>query len=247
VARAAVRRRLTGPLPWRVAYLVAARAETPTSRTLVLQVDGWPGHRPGQHVDLRLTAEDCYSVQRGYSVASAPDGERIELTVQLLADGEVSPFLVHDYAIGDPVELRGPIGGWFVWDPADSQPVLLIGGGSGIVPLIAILRTRRAVGSSTPFRLLYSVRTPDDVYYRDELTGNDDVETTILYTRSAPGDSTRLAGRLTADDIGGWRDTHPRAYICGPTGFVEAASRLLVTLHYAARHIRTERFGPGGD
>ncbi|MGE5720183.1 MAG: FAD-binding oxidoreductase [Nocardioidaceae bacterium] len=169
MARAAVRRRLNAPLPWAAARLVDARLETPTARTLVLHVPDWPGHLPGQHVDVRLTAEDSYSARRSYSIASAPDCDRIELTVQLLPDGEVSSFLVHDFAVGDPVELRGPLGGWFVWDPDDHRPVLLVGGGSGVVPLMAMLRTQRRTSSKASFRLVYSVRTPADVFYRNEL------------------------------------------------------------------------------
>src|SRR5437763_3637146 len=154
MARAAVLGRLT----WRVATVVAVRDETASARTLVLDVPGWPGHRAGQHVDVRLTAPDGYSAQRSYSIASAPGGSAVELTVQRLADGEVSPYLTQTLAAGDPLELRGPVGGWFVWDPAMTAPVLLVGGGSGVVPLMAMIRTRATSGSSAPFRLVYSVR-----------------------------------------------------------------------------------------
>jgi len=232
------------PLPWRVAHLADAREETATARTLVLQVDGWPGHLPGQHVDVRLTAEDGYSTQRSYSIASAADGETIELTVQLLPDGEVSSFLVQDYKIGDPIELRGPVGGWFVWNPDDTQRVLLIGGGSGVVPLMSMVRARRYAGSDAPFRLLYSARTPADVLYRDELSREDDI--TLIYTRAAPTGFVRPPARLTRLDLPLMVRPQPRIYVCGPTGFVEAVSGLLIDLGYDAMNIRTERFGPSG-
>ena len=236
--------RPAAPLPWHVARLVESRDESATARTLVLQVDGWPGHLAGQHVDVRLTAEDGYSTQRSYSIASAANGDSVELTVQLLPDGEVSSFLVQDYKIGDPIELRGPVGGWFVWHPADEQRVLLIGGGSGVVPLVAMLRARRAASSSAPFRLLYSVRTPDDVLYGDELAQEEDV--TLIYTRTAPTGFARAAGRLDASDLPALLHPQPRVYVCGPTGFVEAVSDLLVLQGYDASNIRTERFGPSG-
>ncbi len=247
MARAAVRRRLTGPLPWRTAELVAARDETATARTLVLRVEGWPGHRPGQHVDVRLTADDGYTAQRSYSIASAPDNDVLELTVQLLPDGEVSPFLAHDYAVGDPIELRGPVGGWFVWDAADAEPVLLVGGGSGVVPLMAMVRARRTASGTAPFRLLYSVRTPADVFYRDELSQPDDgLDVTVLYTRQTPEAWPRPPHRLSRDDLGKAVDPGTRVYACGPTGFVEAAAGLLVELGHDEHQIRTERFGPSG-
>jgi len=169
VARAAVPGRLTGRLAWREARLAERWDETPTARTLVLAVPGWPGHLAGQHVDVRLTAADGYTAQRSYSVAAPADGELVTLTVQRLDDGEVSPFLAGSYALGDPVEVRGPVGGWFVWRPADAEPVLLVAGGSGVVPLMAMIRARRAAGSTAPFRLLYSVRSPADRFYRSEL------------------------------------------------------------------------------
>jgi ferredoxin-NADP reductase len=244
VARAAIRGRLAAPLPWRVARLVDSRDESATARTLVLQVDGWPGHLAGQHVDVRLTAEDGYSTQRSYSIASAENGDTLELTVQLLPDGEVSSYLVQDYKVGDPIELRGPVGGWFVWHPDDEQRVLLVGGGSGVVPLMAMLRARRSAGSSASFRLLYSVRTPDDVLYGDELAREHDV--TFVYTRTAPAGHARPAGRLSTADLPALLLPQPRVYVCGPTGFVEAVSQRLVDMGYDALNIRTERFGPSG-
>jgi ferredoxin-NADP reductase len=186
VARAAV----PGRLNWLVATLGAARDETPTARTLVLDVPGWPGHLAGQHVDVKLTAEDGYSAQRSYSIASAPDGARLELTVQRIADGEVSPYLTEVLAPGDPLELRGPIGGWFVWHPRATAPLLLVAGGSGIVPLMAMLRAHAAAKSAVPLRLIYSVRTPADAIYAPELAERSvasRLEVTYLYTRPAPG------------------------------------------------------------
>ncbi len=220
------------------------------ARTLVFEVPGWPGHLGGQHVDMRLTAEDGYSTQRSYSIASAPGGERLELTVQRVADGEVSPYLLDELRVGDRIELRGPVGGWFVWRPEQTEPVLLVAGGSGIVPLMAMIRARRAAGSRAPFRLIYSVRTPEDRIYLPELRRADGgVEPAFLYTRRAPEGWSRPPGRLTAEDLTrlGWPvDFAPAVYVCGPTGFVEHAADLLVGLGHDPRRIRTERFGPSG-
>ena len=165
MARAAVLGRLT----WQVGTVAAVRDETPTARTIALDVPDWPGHLAGQHVDVRLTAPDGYSAQRSYSIASAPGGPRVELTVQRLADGEVSPYLAEVLSVGDPLELRGPIGGWFVWDPEDPGRCCWSAGGSGVVPLMAMVRTRRAAGSRAPFRLVYSARSPQSALYTDEL------------------------------------------------------------------------------
>jgi ferredoxin-NADP reductase len=240
-------------LQWQVARLSGVRDETPTARTLELEVDGWPGHLPGQHVDVRLTAEDGYSVQRSYSLAAPADGERIELTVQRVPDGEVSPFLVADYRLGDPIEVRGPVGGWFVWQPGEPDPVLLVAGGSGIVPLMAMLRERRAARSRVPFRLVYSVRTPSEIYYADELRRRDrddpGLDVTVVHTRTAPDGSARPPGRLTAAELAaaGWpAELRPRCYVCGPTGFVEAVAAMLVAAGHPEEQIRTERFGPTG-
>ena len=250
MARAAVSGRLTGRLLWRAATLAQRREEAPSACTLVFDLPDWPGHLAGQHVDVRLTAEDGYRAQRSYSLASAPQGERIELTVQRVADGEVSPYLTGGLQVGDRVEIRGPVGGWFVWRAQDTAPVLLVAGGSGIVPLMAMIRTRRAAGSGVPFRLVYSVRTPADGYYRPELGRPDPgLEIACLYTRSAPPGWPRPPGRLTRADLtaDGWapRDA-PACYVCGPTGFVEAAADLLVAIGHHAARIRTERFGPTG-
>jgi ferredoxin-NADP reductase len=239
VARAAVSRRLT----WRVGRLVEARTETPTARTLVLDVAGWPGHLAGQHVDVRLTAPDGYSTQRSYSLAAPADGDRVSLTVQRIDDGEVSPYLTDVFSVGDPVELRGPVGGWFVWRPADTAPVLLVAGGSGLVPLMAMLRARAEARSRVPFRLVYSVRTRADALYADELRtrARDDhgLDVTYVYTRE--GD--RRVGVATLNTHGWPAALEPTCYVCGPTGFVEAASDILVALGHDARRIRTERFG----
>jgi ferredoxin-NADP reductase len=254
MARAAVPGRLTGRLAWRVARLVDHRDETPTARTLVLAVPGWPGHLPGQHVDVRLTAADGYTTQRSYSIASATGGDdRLELTVQRVSDGEVSPYLTGTYAIGDPVEVRGPVGGWFVWRPTGGGPVLLVGGGSGIVPLMAMIRARAAAASRAPFRLLYSARTPQDVYYAEELrarTRSDaGLAVTVAYSRRVPPGHPRPPGRLGPADLrqAGWpADQAPACFVCGPTGFVETVADTLVSLGHDPGTIRTERFGPSG-
>ncbi|WP_433209205.1 ferredoxin reductase [Dactylosporangium sp. CS-047395] len=235
MARAAVPGRLT----WRKAILKAVRQETPTARTLVFDVDGgWPGHLAGQHVDVRLTAEDGYQAQRSYSIASA-DG--LEITVQRLDGGEVSPYLSETYDISWPVEVRGPIGGWFVWRATDPSPVQLIAGGSGIVPLMAMIRAR--AGLRTPFKLLYSVRTPEDTIYADELRqrARDDAGLDVQYIY------TRVRGkRIGLADVNThtWpNDFQPSVFVCGPTGFVETTADLLVALGHDPQRIRTERYG----
>jgi ferredoxin-NADP reductase len=244
MARAAIPRRLT----WHVATLAESRAETATARTLVFQVPGWPGHLAGQHVDVRLTAADGYSTQRSYSLAAPADGDRLELTVQNVADGEVSPYLTEGLSPGDPVELRGPVGGWFVWRPSAPAPVLLVAGGSGIVPLMAMVRARRQAGARTPFRLVYSVRTPAELFYAEELRRTEPgLDVTLIYTREAPGGWSRPPGRLTGADLDtDHRQAEPDCFVCGPTGFVEAAAGILLTLGHDARRIKTERFGPSG-
>jgi ferredoxin-NADP reductase len=241
-----------------VGTVAAVRDETATARTIVLGVPGWPGHQAGQHVDVRLTAPDGYSAQRSYSIASASGGSVaggtpvVELTVQRLADGEVSPYLTQTLAVGYPLELRGPIGGWFVWDPA-AAPVLLVAGGSGVVPLMAMIRARAAAGNQAPFRLIYSVRDPGAVFYADELAEReraaDGLQVRYLYTRSAPAGDAQPAGRISSAVIGsaGWPpERRPAVFVCGPTGFVEAAADLLVRAGHDPRAIKTERFGPSG-
>jgi ferredoxin-NADP reductase len=241
--------RRPAPIAWRAARLVEARPETATARTLVLAVSGWPGHLPGQHVDVRLTAADGYTAQRSYSLAAPAADARLELTVQRVLDGEVSPYLVGDFAVGDELELRGPIGGWFVLRPDSRDPVLLVAGGAGIVPLMAMIRARDLVTEPPPYRLVYSVRSPRDVYYADELAARAAADprltVTFVHTRTAPVGGGRPVGRLTRSDLA---DSPPRAraYVCGPTGFVEHAANLLLGLGHAAADIRTERFGPSG-
>jgi ferredoxin-NADP reductase len=233
---------------WKVARVVGSRWETASARTLQLDVEDWDGHLAGQHVDVRLTAADGYRAQRSYSIASAADGRRVEITVQRVADGEVSPYLVDQLSVGDAVELRGPVGGWFVWAPGDPDPVLLVAGGSGVVPLMAMVRARIASGSTAPFRLLYSVRTPDEVMYSDELAAlPSGVDLTMLYTREAPDGEGRPARRISLQDLGKPpAEAPPAVYLCGPSGFVEAAATMLVTLGHDPARIRTERFGRGG-
>jgi len=240
---------------WRVGTVVALRDETATARTITLEVPDWPGHAAGQHVDVRLTAPDGYSAVRSYSIASAANPEkRIELTVERLPNGEVSPYLTQEVALGDHLELRGPIGGWFVWRAQQTEPIQLIAGGSGIVPLMAMIRSRLSVGSSAPFRLLYSVREPGAVFYHDELEvlthHGDSVSIDYAYTRAAPKNWLRPPGRIDATLIGmtTWPSAlFPTCYVCGPTAFVETAAGLLTSLGNSPERIKTERFGPTGD
>jgi ferredoxin-NADP reductase len=253
MARAAVPGRLTNRLIWRIARLIEFRDETPTARTLVFDVPGWPGHLAGQHVDVRLTAEDGYSTQRSYSIAAPANGHQVELTVQRVPDGEVSPYLTDVLSGGDPVEIRGPVGGWFVWNPDDPRPVLLVAGGSGIVPLMAMIRARRAAAVRTPFRLIYSVRAWEDRYYAAELGSlerrGDGLDISYLYTRAVPDGWPRPPGRIGAGDIAahGWPpDFEPSCFVCGPTGFVEAVASILTAVGHDAGRIKTERFGPSG-
>jgi ferredoxin-NADP reductase len=242
MAGAAVLGRLA-PLKWRVASLAELVDETPHARTLVLDVEGWEGHRAGQHVDVRLTAEDGYQAERSYSIASGPDDGKLELTVELIEDGEVSPYLVGELHHGDTFELRGPIGGWFAWDPAEGGPLLLVGGGSGVVPLRSMLRARPA---DVPARLIYSARTLEDVIYRDELEAlGDDVVLTLTREQR---DGIR-SGRVDADllrEAGFAPAQEPRIFVCGPTPFVEAVASELVELGHPPERVKTERFGPTG-
>ncbi|HEY5050217.1 MAG TPA: ferredoxin reductase [Acidothermaceae bacterium] len=249
MARAAVLGRLT----WRVGTLVAFRDETAAARTLVFQIPDWPGHLAGQHLDVRLTAPDGYSTQRSYSIASAVDGDLVELTIERLPDGEVSLYLSQVLSIGDQIELRGPIGGWFVWDPATDAPVLLIGGGSGVVPLMAMLRTRQRLASGTPFRLLYSVRDPAAVLYEAELetlqSADPTLEVHYAFTRQTPAGHPRRAGRIDGAflaEFGFAATLTPTVFVCGPTGFVETVAGLLVAAGHDPHRVKTERFGPSG-
>ena len=232
-----------------MAEIADVRAETPTVKTLVLDLEGWPGHRAGQHVDVRLTAEDGYQAERSYSIASAPDGDRLELTVELIEDGEVSPWLTEEARPGDVMELRGPVGGYFVWDPDPGGPVLLAGGGSGVVPLMAMARRRAAAGDEVPTRLLYSARSRDDVIYRDELERLEGggLEVALTLTRSQPEGWTGYSRRVDAELLA---EVAPPdfalAFVCGPTPFVEAVAAGLVGLGHDPSRIKTERFGPTG-
>ncbi len=240
---------------WRIGTVVALHDETATARTITLEVPDWPGHVAGQHVDVRLTASDGYSAVRSYSIASAPNSQRrVELTIERLSNGEVSPYLTQELAVGDRLELRGPIGGWFVWRTQQIEPIQLIAGGSGIVPLMAMIRSRSSAGSTAPFRFLYSVREPGAVFYRDELRALSDqgrsVTVTYAYTRAAPKDWPRGPGRIDAALIvsATWpSNLFPTCYVCGPTSFVESAAGLLSASGNSPDKIRTERFGPTGD
>jgi ferredoxin-NADP reductase len=214
-------------------------------KTIVLDMVDWPGHRAGQHVDVRLTAEDGYQAQRSYSIASAPEDERLAITVERLDDGEVSPYLTQELVVGDKLELRGPVGGYFVWTAEHGGPLLLVGGGSGVVPLRSMLRHRAATGSDVPARLLYSARSRDDVIYRNELEGFDVVYT---FTRAQPPGWTGYARRVDEEMLRevALSGAEGIAYVCGPTRFVEAVADGLLAVGYAPERVRTERFGPTG-
>ena len=249
MARAAVLGRLT----WLLGEVVDLVDETPRVRSLVLDVPGWPGHRPGQHVDVRLTAEDGYQAQRSYSIASAPEEDRVVLTVERLEDGEVSPYLVGELRVGDQLELRGPIGGYFVWDASTDAPLFLVAGGSGIVPLMAMLRHRTAAGSAVPTRLLYSSRALEDVLYREELdrlaAGDEGLTVVHTLTRSQPEGWAGYRRRVDAEmleEVAWPPGDAPISFVCGPTRFVETAASGLLALGYEPGRIKTERFGPTG-
>lgn len=237
-------------LRWQAATVTGARWETASARTLVLDVPEWPGHLPGQHVDVRLTAPDGYSAQRSYSIASSwRAGGPVELTVQRVEDGEVSGYLGDVLEVGSQIELRGPVGGWFVWRAAPA-PVLLVAGGSGVVPLMSMIRARGDARGRQPFRLIYSVRTPDDVLYADELRRRvrDDpgLDVLVVYTRKTPDGWPAPPARLGVATINshGWPpDFAPDVFVCGPTSFVETAADILVALGHDPKKIRTERFG----
>jgi ferredoxin-NADP reductase len=240
-----------GRLTWQVADVIDIVAETPTVNTIAFEVPEWPGHRAGQHVDVRLTAEDGYQAERSYSIASAPDGTRVELTVERLGDGEVSPYLTEELRPGDQIELRGPVGGYFVWEPSQGGPVLLVGGGSGVVPLMAMVRHRTITGSDVDMRLLFSSRSWGDVIYRDELarlSGNG-LSVAHTFTRSRPPGWTGYARRVDAEmlaEFGPGPAERPHIYVCGPTPFVEVVAQALVQLGHEPQRVKTERFGPTG-
>jgi ferredoxin-NADP reductase len=248
---------LLGRLVWTEAQLVELVHETPRVASLYLNVPEWPGHLAGQHVDVRLTAEDGYQAERSYSIASPPEERWVALTVERLDDGEVSPYLVGELHVGDKLELRGPIGGHFVWRAGDERPLLLVAGGSGIVPLMAMLRHRAAAPHKTPARLLFSSRTFADIIYREELdrlaAANDGLSVFHTLTRDKPPGWNGFTRRIDAAMVGevAWpKDQMPAAFVCGPTPFVEAAADLLVGAGYDPLWVKTERFGatgtPGG-
>jgi ferredoxin-NADP reductase len=240
-----------GRLTWKVTEVVEVVPETASVKTLRLDAPDWPGHLPGQHVDVRLTAEDGYQAQRSYSIASAPGSSALELTVERLDDGEVSPYLCDELRPGDGLELRGPIGGYFVWEASRGGPVFLVAGGSGVVPFRAMLRHLVDENGSVPATLLLSSRSWDDVIYRDELEGlnSGDVRVVHTLTRSQPSGWSGYARRVDADmlaEVGPTVDDQPHVYVCGPTPFVEAVATALVALGHEPAQIRTERFGPTG-
>jgi ferredoxin-NADP reductase len=231
---------------WRQATVREVIRQTPSAATLLLDVQGWPGHRAGQHADIRLTAEDGYRAQRSYSIASAPEDGAPAITVERIDDGEVSPYLVDDAQAGDTLEIRGPVGGWFVWDASQGGPLWLIGGGSGVVPLMSMLRHHRNARSDAPARLLLSARREADVIYRAEL---DAFDVTFTYTREAPPGWSGYARRVDREMLaatGFPPAEHPRIFVCGATGFVEAVAAELTRLGHGAGRIRTERFGATG-
>lgn len=242
-----------GRLTWQVGEVVAAQSETYRARSLTFAVPGWAGHRPGQHLDVRLTAEDGYQAVRSYSISSTPDADRTTITVELLEDGEVSPYLVEEVREGDRIELRGPIGGYFVWDGDDDEPLLLVCGGSGVAPLMSIIRHRARIGSRVPTRLLYSSRAPDDVIYRDELEAlvaeDEQLEVIHTFTREQPEGWTGYGRRIDPEMLSevAWPTGQAaRAYVCGPTRLVETVASGLIEIGYATGNVRTERFGPSG-
>ena len=238
---------------WRLADVVEVVAETPRTKSLVLDVPDWESHKAGQHVDVRLTAPDGYQAQRSYSIASAPEDESLVLTVDRLDDGEVSPYLTDVLMAGDELEFRGPIGGYFVWEAAHGGPLLLVAGGSGVVPLMAILRHRAAVGSDVPTRLLLASRSYEEIIYREELeglaTGDDALEVVHTLTRSRPqgwaGYDRRIDAGMLAE-VAWTTERRPLAFVCGPTLLVEAAGTALVGLGHDPARVKTERFGATG-
>ena len=249
MARAAV----LGRLSWTLAEVVDLIDETSKVRSIVLDVPEWPGHRAGQHVDVRLTAEDGYQAQRSYSIASAPEDERLALTVEGLPDGEVSSYLVGELRVGDKLELRGPVGGYFVWEASAEAPLLLVAGGSGVVPLMSMLRHRSASGAEVGAKLVYSSRSWEDVIYREELeqlaSTSQGPQVVHTLTRSQPsgwtGYARRVDGRML-EEVAWPASSMPSAFVCGPTPFVESVAAALVLLGYPATSVKTERFGPTG-
>ena len=240
-------------LSWRLAEVIEVVPETPRTKSIVLEVPGWEGHRAGQHVDIRLTAEDGYQAQRSYSIASAPEDRRLMLTVERLEDGEVSPYLTDVLMPKDRLEFRGPIGGYFTWEAKDGGPLLLVAGGSGVVPLMAMLRHRAAVSSGVSARLLYSSRSYEEIIYREELerlsVQNSSLEVIHTLTRSRPEGWDGYDRRIDAEmlkEVGPSAEDRPYAFVCGPTPLVEAVATMLVGIVHEPVCVKTERFGPTG-
>jgi ferredoxin-NADP reductase len=240
-------------LVWRIGEVVETRHATPRTKSLLLDVPGWEGHKAGQHVDVRLTAEDGYQAQRSYSIASAPEDESLELVVERLDDGEVSPYLADELRAGDKLELRGPIGGWFTWEVREGGPLFLVGGGSGIAPLMAMIRHRAAAESDAPCRLLYSSRSREETIFADELdrlvTSDGSLEVVQTLTRSQPPGWTGYARRIDDEmlaEVAPSPEQGPLTFVCGPTPLVESVATALVGLGHDAGRIKTERFGPTG-
>jgi ferredoxin-NADP reductase len=242
---------------WRVAEVLEIVSETPRTKSLLLRVPGWPGHRPGQHVDVRLTAEDGYQAERSYSLASAPETtsgrETIQLTIERLGDGEVSPFLTEELRPGDRIELRGPIGGYFTWTPEDGGPLVLVAGGSGIVPLMSMLRHRAQRRSIVPACLIYSSRNYGEIIYREEIqrlqAAGNRLSVIHTLTRGAPSEWPGFRRRIDREMLAAVAppaETRPLCYVCGPTEMVEAVANAFVDLGHDPVRIRTERFGPTG-
>ena len=252
VAPASGRVRAATP-SWHEAVVAAASPETPNARRLLLDVGGWPGSAPGQHLDLRLTAEDGYTATRSYSIASTGPGHLVELAVDRVEDGEVSAFLVDEVQVGDRLEVLGPLGGWFVWTPSDEpdpRPVQLIAGGSGVVPMLAMVRAHAAAGDAAQMRLLYAVRTPEDVFHRAELdeaaASTAPLAIDVVYSRRTPPGRSRPPGRITRDDLAAAvvpPERRPRVFVCGSTPFVEQVLTWLAELGHDLADVRAERFG----
>ena len=244
---------ILGRLTWQLAEVVEVIDENSRARTIVLHCPEWRGHLAGQHIDIRLTAEDGYQAQRSYSIANAPHAERVAITVELVDEGEVSPFLIEELRVGDRFEIRGPIGGYFVWEPAVGGPLQLIGGGSGVVPLMAMMRARAETADHVQVRYLSSARAFEDILYRAELKRlageNDGVSVVHTLTRSHPEGWDGPTRRVDRDMLEGhaWSaQLRPLCFVCGPTGFVESVASILVDLGHEPRRIMTERFGPSG-
>jgi ferredoxin-NADP reductase len=240
-------------LAWQLATVRDLIQETPHVKSLVLDVPAWAGHRAGQHVDVRLTAEDGYQAERSYSIASAPAAPRLKLTVERLDDGEVSPYLTDELRVGDQLELRGPIGGWFTWRPEEGGPLLLVAGGSGIAPLMAMIRQRAAVQSPVPVGLLYSARSYEEIIFREELdrraAAGEDLDVAYTLTRSQPAGwqgYRRRIDRAMLEEVAWAPAERPQIFVCGPTPLVESVATLCVELGHAPERVKTERFGPTG-